>query len=181
MKKTTMFIFAALALVLPAWAAIESGLKVGEPVTPFHPNHVSGPNKGTQACPPCTYGARPAIQAWINGDDMRNVETIASSLNKAVLTSKHELKAFLIVLTNSDAEIDAVKKMAIETKNSDIGIAYLSAKDHAVQDYKINLASEVKNTIFLYKDKRVVSKFVNFKADKKGLVELDTAIDKIDQ
>lgn len=29
-----------------------SGLSVGEYVTPFHPWHVSGPHKGTDACPP---------------------------------------------------------------------------------------------------------------------------------
>ncbi len=32
--------------------APESGLSVGEYVSPFHPWHVTGPNKGTDACPP---------------------------------------------------------------------------------------------------------------------------------
>ena len=30
----------------------DSGLNVGEGVTPFHPQHVTGPHKGTDACPP---------------------------------------------------------------------------------------------------------------------------------
>ena len=30
----------------------ESGLNVGDQVTPFHPQHVNGPHKGTDACPP---------------------------------------------------------------------------------------------------------------------------------
>lgn len=30
----------------------DSGLSVGDSVTPFHPQHVTGPNKGTDACPP---------------------------------------------------------------------------------------------------------------------------------
>lgn len=29
-----------------------SGLEVGEMVTPFNPQHVTGPNKGSNACPP---------------------------------------------------------------------------------------------------------------------------------
>lgn len=41
-----------LAAVAFAAAGPESGLKVGDPVTPFNPQHVSGPNKGTNACPP---------------------------------------------------------------------------------------------------------------------------------
>ncbi len=31
---------------------IDSGLNVGQGVTPFHPQHVTGPHKGTDACPP---------------------------------------------------------------------------------------------------------------------------------
>lgn len=34
------------------FAAPTSGLNVGDMVTPFHPKHVSGPHKGTDACPP---------------------------------------------------------------------------------------------------------------------------------
>lgn len=30
----------------------KSGLEVGDGVTPFHPHHVTGPHKGTDACPP---------------------------------------------------------------------------------------------------------------------------------
>ncbi len=30
----------------------DSGLKVGDAVSAFHPQHVAGPHKGTDACPP---------------------------------------------------------------------------------------------------------------------------------
>ncbi len=42
----------AAALVASFTVAPDSGLSVGEMVTPFHPWHVTGPNKGTDACPP---------------------------------------------------------------------------------------------------------------------------------
>ena len=29
-----------------------SGLSAGDTVVPFHPQHVTGPDKGTDACPP---------------------------------------------------------------------------------------------------------------------------------
>ena len=48
-------VFALAVLVLPALASLsdpESGLAVGDMVTPFHPRHVSGPFKGTDECPP---------------------------------------------------------------------------------------------------------------------------------
>jgi hypothetical protein len=39
------------AIAACAFAPV-SGLNVGEMVTPFHPQHVTGPLKGTDACPP---------------------------------------------------------------------------------------------------------------------------------
>lgn len=44
------------ALMIAAMASpmlnVDSGLDIGKGVTPFHPQHVTGPNKGTDACPP---------------------------------------------------------------------------------------------------------------------------------
>jgi hypothetical protein len=41
------------AFALPAFAfGPDSGLAVGDMVTPFNPQHVTGPHKGTNACPP---------------------------------------------------------------------------------------------------------------------------------
>ncbi len=180
MKRTAMFLTATLALALPALAAVESGLKIGETVTPFHPKHVSGPNKDTEACPPCTYGNRPAVQAWMNQDDPENVSAISGALNDAVKGSKHELKGFVIMLTMCDKCVENAKTVGASTKSTDIGIAHLPVNDQAVKNYKVNTAGEVKNTIIFYKDKKVVAKLVNLKADKKGLEELKAAIAKID-
>lgn len=47
MITTLLGVVAASAFIGPT-----SGLKAGEWVTPFHPYHVTGPDKGTDACPP---------------------------------------------------------------------------------------------------------------------------------
>jgi hypothetical protein len=44
-------LLAATALATAGFA-LDSGLNPGEMVTPFHPRHVTGPHKGTDACPP---------------------------------------------------------------------------------------------------------------------------------
>ena len=65
MNKMIPALGALVAVALPAIAAtpVDSGLKVGEMVTPYHPKHVAGPDKGISNCPPCTYDNRPAVQA----------------------------------------------------------------------------------------------------------------------
>lgn len=41
-----------VAVAASAAFAPDSGLNIGEYVTPFHPHHVTGPLKGSNACPP---------------------------------------------------------------------------------------------------------------------------------
>ncbi|HSI72485.1 MAG TPA: hypothetical protein VK934_04855 [Fimbriimonas sp.] len=183
MSKKMLSIFAAVSLLaLPVFASNpESGLKVGEMVSAFHPTHVTGPLKGTSDCPPCTFGARPQVQVWINQDETKNIVMISKLLEKEMEENKaSELKAFVIVLTDTPKETaELLSAIGDRIKAKNVALAYLSKKDAAVSDYKVNVANDVKNTVFVYRNKKVSEKFVNLKADEKGLTELSQAIDKI--
>lgn len=199
MKKTLFIIAAAAAVAIPMAAialsnnggaekasapeGIASGLEVGEMVTPFHPMHVSGPDKGTDTCPPCKYGNRPAVQAWVVNDSVENAEAIAKHLNASVAKNESaDLKGFMIMLTRGDACVTACKDIAAKAEKAEmnkIGITHLPIADGAVKNYKVNTDADVKNTIFVYQNRKVVAKFVNLKADKEGLAKLDAAIAKI--
>lgn len=160
---------------------VNSGLEVGEMVTPFHPTHLSGPDKGTDTCPPCKYGTRPAVQAWINGDSDENVSSIMKTLNGSVAKSKADLKGFVIYLATDEAgakKAATLAKSAEKNKMDGIAVAKLDSGNEAVKNYKVNTDASVKNTIFVYKNRKVVAKFVNLKADEKGLGELKAAIAK---
>lgn len=177
MHKAIFAPFVVAALALPAFAAfVNSGINVGETVSAFHPSHVSGPLKGTDGCPPCTYGMRPAVQVWTNGDSASNVASIGKSLATMVGSSKHELKAFVITLDGQGSANEIAKGVGSDK----VGVAYIGKDSSAVGDYKINTASDVKNTVFVYKNKKVVAKMVNLKADAAGLKALKEAVAKID-
>ena len=183
MSKKFVFALTALAvLAIPAVAmnGVESGLAVGEMVTPFNPTHISGPDKGTTNCPPCTYGDRPAIQVWLSpSESAENVEAFAKAISYAVKKNKKsEFKGFLINLTFCDDCVDKAHRTAKNLKYDNIGFATLASKDGAVKRYKVNTSKEVTNTVFIYKDKKVVAKFVNLKLDKDGLKKLNAAIAK---
>jgi hypothetical protein len=163
-------------------SGIDSGLKIGEFVPAFHPNHVTGPHKGTDTCPPCTYGKLPQVQVWVNGDDAKNVEAIASLLDKRVGTwHKSDLKAFFIFVT--DGKNQAATKKRIEDvatrSGAKIAMAWIDKGNESVEEYAINTDTIVKNTILLYKDMVIVKKFVNLTADAKGLSDLGSAVDSI--
>lgn len=184
LKKAILSLVTGSAIAAPVLAyGPDSGLKVGEMVMAFHPQHVAGPLKGTDGCPPCTYGMLPQVQAWINNDDPTNVAAIAKLLEKAAQTGKKaDFKGFLIVLTDPAQVKTTAKSLAGLAKQAgakDLHVAYLPKNDEAIQLYKMNTGSETKNTIFVYKNRKVTAKFVNLKADEKGLAALTGAIGEI--
>lgn len=180
MKKMLMTSTALGVLALAAFALnANSGLTVGEKVTPFHPNHVSGPLKNSTKCFPCTFQNRPQVQVWVNGDSMENVAAIAKMLDAKMRENK-EFKALIVFVTNdSEGTAKALKGAAATPGLETVGMAYISPKDEAVAAYKINTSNDVKNTVLVYKDWTVAAKMVNLKADAKGLKSLGEAVGSI--
>jgi hypothetical protein len=174
---------AAVSVPLIAMSGADSGLKVGEFVTPFHPNHVTGPHKGTKTCPPCTYGNLPQVQVWVNGDDTANVAELVKLVDGSMAKNQSaKLKGFFIFLTDKSSAPAVAQKLEKlgETTHSDrVALAWLPKDDEAVGNYKVNVSPDVKNTVFVYRDRKVVAKFVNLKGDAKGLQALEAAIEKI--
>lgn len=181
MVRKLLITLTAAALAAFAFASIKSGLEVGEMVTPFHPKHLSGPDKGTDTCPPCKYGARPAVQVWNNGDSSENIAKLAKVLSGEVADSKADFKAFVINLTSTPDCEKAAKEMASKLPYENIAITMLPTDNSAIKNYKVNVSPEVKNTVFVYRNKKVVAKFVNLEANEKGLGELKAAIARAEQ
>jgi hypothetical protein len=123
----------------------------------------------------------PQIQVWINNDDPANVEKLVKTLNDAVVANKSKnLKAFFIFVDeNGKKHAPKLEALAAKTKSNDIALAYLSPSNEAVKAYKVNLDPAVKNTVMVYRRKRVTSTTVNLVADEKGLAGLKTAISEI--
>lgn len=164
----------ALACLIIAPA--DSGLKLGEFMPAYEPAHVSGPDRGTNTCPVCKYGSLPAVQVWVNGDDEANVRGLITDLEKRVAKSQHKLKAFVIVMAGADTDSLKAKWQGQSQK---VAIAVIGKDSDAAKNYEVNLA--VKNTVFVYKDMKLKSKFVELKSDKAGLTALNAAINKVDR
>lgn len=171
---------AALAVAAMAGFAnpLESGVKVGESVSAFEPFHVTGPDKGTNTCPVCKYGATPAAQIWVNGDDLDNVGKLAKNLEARIeKAGSKKLKTFFVFL---DPSVESkLPSMAEKLGLKYVALTYVKGpEDEATKTYGINTSSEVKNTVMVYSKRQVLANIVNLKADEKGLKELDSAIDK---
>ena len=120
----------------------------------------------------------PQIQVWINNDSPSNVEKIVKTLDDAVIAHKSEqLRAFVIFVTTDSkkAQVD-LAAIADKVKANDVGLAYIEPTNEAVSDYKINLDASVKNTVMMYRHKKITSKQVNLVADEKGLADIQAGV-----
>lgn len=177
-KILTLFSVSALAAVVLA-APLSSGLKPGEFVTPFHPQHLSGPDKGTDTCPPCKYGALPAVQVWLNKEDPKTAAAITEAVNEEVTKSTKKLKGFVLHVTKDKAAKAAAKTAAQHAEAAglvNVAVATVEPTNEAIANYKINLKPEVRNTVIVYRKMKIVATMVNLKSTPEDLGKLRQAL-----
>jgi hypothetical protein len=122
------------------------------------------------------------VQVWINGDDESNTTAIAAALQSAV--KKHSGSKLLgfVIFTNPGAEPGSamtrrLERIAAAGKIEKVALAYLAGPtDPAIRLYRLNTDERIRNTVFVYRQNRIVSKLVNLTADGPGLQALDRAI-----
>ena len=160
----------------------ESGLAVGDRVPAYEPHHILGPDKDSDTCPVCKYGALPAVQVWIGSERRDNLFAITRRLS--TLVSKYEashLKAFVIFVKQDGMAKEEFEKSILGWMKpiavSNVGVAYVNEGDPAIAEYKINRENAVLNTVIVYRRGFVGTKVVNL--DESGLAQLDEAVAEI--
>ncbi len=172
MRKGLLTVAAVICGIGVGWAAAAvapprvSGLQPKESVEPWNPLHVAGPDKGTNACPVCTYLEKPVVLVFAN--DTPNTTAVVAKLEAlAAAKRKSGLRVVVAVL---DATPDRLTRLAAELKVADVALCHLNPKTRAadLKAYRIDPAAE--NTIILYKDYTVTDTFVDLRADDFGRV-----------
>lgn len=186
---TTLLATMALA---PAYG-IDSGLNVGDMLPAYDPKHVTGADKNTKTCPVCKYGPLPAVQVWLSNDKSDAAVAIAKTLEAEMISANKDslkLKAFMVFTqggsdpaNNCCATPDILEatlsKLAETNGIKNVALAWLPSDAEAFKAYKINRDPAVENTVFVYKGRKVIAKFVNMKGKKKDLANLQAAVQKI--
>lgn len=174
----------AVALPLSARIGLESGPKLGSELNAFEPTHVTGPDANTNTCPVCKYGPTPAVQVWVNGDSMGNVVKLAKKLESEIGTAgADKLKTFFVFVRPADKSEGEFRSflaaLSERAKLKNVAFTYLDRNSEAVQQYQINTAPDVKNTVLVYTGRKVKSNFVNLEANEEGLDKLHASVQKI--
>jgi protocatechuate 3,4-dioxygenase beta subunit len=166
-------------------APTQSGLLIGEECPAFRPHHFWGPDKGSTACPMCKYGNKQGIMIWINTDSWSNIAGLAQSLDKKIEEQgPDKFRVFLIYMNPDGLKTQELENRLQEfAKDNELkNIAVLSIpsphdeKNAAL--YRINPNKDTRNTLILYKNRRVFDKYINFDASDNNLDLLFASIRK---
>jgi protocatechuate 3,4-dioxygenase beta subunit len=162
-----------------------SGLLKDEECPAFGPRHVWGRDKGSTACPMCKYGYGQGIMAWINTDSWSNITKLATFLDRKIEEQgADKLRAFLIFMNperlNPVALEKRLQQFAKENKLKHVAVLCIPSPqdEKSAGLYRINPNKGTRNTVFIYKSRRVFDKYVNFDVSGKNVTAFTESIQK---
>ncbi len=194
MKKALFLLIASAATILTVLgqtrraaeqSGLQSGPNVGDECPAFDPRHVAGPDKGTRTCPMCKYGSQQGILIWVNTDDLVNVAAMAKRLEEEItLKGTRRIRAFIVYMNpNNEAKSEVERRLrffALDAGLSQVAVTYVPSPGDTRTSglYRINPSSDVRNTVIVYKSRKVFDKYVNFAATAEDLDRLIASVEK---
>lgn len=149
---------------------LQSGLERDDNCPAFEPLHLSGVDKGRDACPMCKYGYGHGVMVWFNHTSLDVLKQFALSLEEEMAkTGAKKFRAFLIYMNPAYKENDAggmevLRKKIIrwceEQQLKNVAMLWVNAPtDENCRLYHIN--PKVTNTVMTYNKRKVVAKWIN--------------------
>lgn len=150
---------------------LQSGLAVGDNCPAFDPVHLSGADSGKKVCPMCKYGYGQGIMLWFNHANLDELKDFAIALEAEMINrGEKNLRVFLIYMNpfykenNTTGQAILGRKLrawCAEKGLKHVAMLWVSSPvdKETCGLYKIN--TEAKNTVFIYKKRTVVNKWIN--------------------
>ena len=166
---------------------LKSGLAAGENCPAFDPVHLSGADSGKKVCPMCKYGYGQGIMVWFNHANLDELKDFAIKLEAEMINrGEKKLRVFLIYMNpfykENNSEGQAIlgrklRKWCDETGLKHVAMLWVPSPvdKETCGLYKIN--PEAKNTVFVYKKRAVVAKWVNTEYNDAAVKEILKKID----
>lgn len=142
--------------------AAVSGLAIGDEVDPWEPLHVSGPNKGTHACPVCTYMKAPAVIAFCKPG--QETQAMVQQLEQLLAAHQADKLHAFVVLVDTPPVVASTMADAARLRLTSICCIDPDTRDDDLAKYKVD--PSVDSTVMLYKDYKVVANFNNLKVSE---------------
>lgn len=155
---------------------MKSGLAVGASCPAFDPLHLSGPDAGRQVCPMCKYGNGQGIMVWFNHANLDQMAEFVQLLEKEQRArGEKNFRVFLVYMnpfhsslsqTSEEIQKNKIKKWCERKGLEKLAMVMVPSPEDAESCgfYRIN--PEATNTVFVYKKRKITSKWVNMNYDE---------------
>ncbi|MFT3910704.1 MAG: hypothetical protein QM737_14900 [Ferruginibacter sp.] len=148
-----------------------SGLAIGANCPAFDPIHLSGIDKEKKACPMCKYGKGQGIMVWFNHKNLEQMKNFVSLLETTMQQrGETNFRVFLVYMNpaykyNDETGQKILRgkliKWAEEQQLKKVALLWVPSPVDAETCgiYLINPGA--KNTVFVYKKRKVIAKYIN--------------------
>jgi protocatechuate 3,4-dioxygenase beta subunit len=158
---------------------LQSGLVIGSNCPAFDPLHLSGADKGKATCPMCKYGYDQGVMVWFNHANLDQMKNFVTTLETEMEhRGVKKLRVFLVYMNPFYKENDTeglrilqnkIRKWCEQQNLERVAMVWIPSPvdKETAGTYKIN--PEAKNTVFVYKKRKVIAKWVNIEYDNESL------------
>jgi protocatechuate 3,4-dioxygenase beta subunit len=156
----------------------KSGLQIGEKVSSFIPYHAWGPDKGTRTCPVCKYGWFHGILYFVgNNPDWQDIKKWLLFLEQQSVKRQKYLKVFFVYGNENNYENEHRRKELVqigkELNIKNTALTYLPSIQDKESEINLNVLNpESGNSFLVYKRRKLIGKFENFRANKENFNEM---------
>jgi protocatechuate 3,4-dioxygenase beta subunit len=157
-------------------SGLQSGLDLGDNCPAFEPIHLSGADKGKDACPMCKYGYGRGVMVWFNHTDLDTLKNFALTFEKEMeKQGEKQLRVFLVYMNPTYQQNDKKSQEVLRNKIikwcseqglNRVAMLWVSSPvDENCKLYHIN--PKAGNTVMLFQKRKVIAKYVNMNYDDK--------------
>lgn len=158
----------------------KSGLSIGENLPAFDPKHIAGPDKGKIKCPMCAYGFGQGILMFWNSNDLSKLWPLLKNLDAEIAKNGlTKIRVFAIYTNSTKETLQTVESRLIKesmiNQINNCAVCYVASltQNDYIKYFELNNSSEIQNTIFVYRKRKVIDKFINYNGtDTKQLTQL---------
>jgi protocatechuate 3,4-dioxygenase, beta subunit len=171
----------------PGLPKLTSGLEVGSNCPAFYPLHLSGADAGKKACPMCKYGYGQGVMVWFNHANLDHMSEFVQAFEKEMQAKgEKQLRVFFIYMnpfykenpsaTPQEILKGKLAKWAEEQNLKKVALTWIPSPVDKTTAKVYDINPKAKNTVFVYKSRRVASKWVNIEYNDKSVSEILQAL-----
>jgi len=166
---------------------LTSGLALGANCPAFDPLHLSGADSGKKVCPMCKYGYGQGVMVWFNHANLDQLQNFAVRLeSEMVHRGENKFRVFFVYMNpfynqgTQEGQVilgRKIRKWCDEQGLKHVAMLWVPSPFDAKTCGLYNINPDAKNTVFVYKKRKVIGKWVNIEYDDETL---KTILKKID-